>query len=278
MLLAFRSPRRPSHTALPVLFLLLALSVAPRAAHGVTVKLEAAEGPDVRVAVHAGDRLQLELPEQPSTGFAWHTQKSDHPVLEEIGSSHRVLDDRIGSVGLRSFTWQAVEAGSADLVLTYNRSFERGVPPAKTYTIHATVLRDPILPASASPTQASVGEHPVLIASYQGQLPCADCSAIQQQLLLYADSPAQLTETAYVLRQTYMSAPSGNPTFIETGSWQVLRGTKADSTVIIYRLIPGGSGGVSDFAVRQDRLVQLDSQGVPIQGPGGKELSLEKTH
>lgn len=279
--LQFRFARRRFHAALPALWMLVAVSVAPIAACAITVKLEAAEGPDVRVAVHMGDRLQLELPEQPSTGFSWHTQKNDHPVLEQMGSSRRVLDGRIGSIGVRSFTWQAVESGSSDLLLTYNRSFEPGVPPARTYTIHATVLPDPIPPdpippGNESPAQALASENPVLIGSYQGQLPCADCSGIRQQLLLYAKSASQLTGTAYVLRQTYMGAPAGNPTFIETGTWQVLRGSPADANATVYRLTPGGGGGVSDFAPRQDRLVQLDAQGIPIQGPGGKELSLQK--
>jgi hypothetical protein len=127
-----------------------------------------------------------------------------------------------------------------------------------------------------------MADHPTLVGTYQGQLPCADCSQIRQQLLLYAKSPAQLTDTAYVLKQTYVSAPGGSPTFIETGAWKVLRGTPADANAVVYRLIPGGSGGISDFAARQDsamspdRLVQLDAQGIPIQGPGGKELSLQK--
>lgn len=260
---------------LPRLLMIVALPVVLLPAHGITVKLEPAEGPDVRVALHKGDRLQLELPEQPSTGFSWHTQKNDHPVLEEVGSSHRVLDGRIGSMGVRSFTWQAAQAGSSDLVLTYDRSFEPGVPPARTYTIHATVLREPIIPVSASPAQTSVAEYPALIASYQGQLPCADCRAIRQQLLLYAEGPSQLTDTVYVLKQTYMNAPGGNPTMIETGKWQVLRGTKADVNALVYRLIPGG-GGVSDYALKPNRLVELDAQGIPIQGPGNKELSLQK--
>jgi inhibitor of cysteine peptidase len=269
--------------ALPILVMMPIVFLAPRAARAITVKLEAAEGPDVRVALHLEDRVELELPEQPSTGFSWHTQKSDHPVLEQVGSSHRVLDGRIGSVGLRSFTWRAAEAGSADLVLTYNRSFEPGVAAAKTYTIHASVQPDPIQPGKASSADAPMADHPILIGSYQGQLPCADCSQIRQQLLLYAKSPAQLTDTAYVLKQTYVSAPGGSPTFIETGAWKVLRGTPADANAVVYRLIPGGSGGISDFAARQDsamgpdRLVQLDAQGIPIQGPGGKELSLQKS-
>jgi predicted secreted protein len=270
-----------SQRALPILVAMSVVFLASPA-RAITVKLEVSDGPDVRVALHLEDRVELELPEQPSTGFSWHTQKNDHTVLEQVGSSHRVLDGRIGSMGVRSFTWRAAEAGSADLVLTYDRSFEPGVPPAKTYTIHASVLRDPIQPEKASSAEAPIADRPILIGSYQGKLPCADCSEIQQQLLLYAKSPSQLTDTAYVLKQTYMSAPGGNPAFIETGAWKVLRGTPADANAIVYRLTPGGSGGISDFAVRQegamgpDRLVQLDAQGIPIQGPGGKELSLQK--
>ncbi|MFA4905135.1 MAG: copper resistance protein NlpE N-terminal domain-containing protein [Candidatus Margulisiibacteriota bacterium] len=53
--------------------------------------------------------------------------------------------------------------------------------------------------------------------TYEGQLPCADCSGLKTELTLYRQN------NTYYLRETYVATRDGDKTFTTTGKWKTAR-------------------------------------------------------
>nr|WP_217277083.1 envelope stress response activation lipoprotein NlpE [Photorhabdus heterorhabditis] len=92
--------------------------------------------------------------------------------------------------------------------------------------------------------------------TFQGTLPCADCSGIDTTLLLDGDG-------SYILEQTYLDTRDGDSSFFESGQWvkdgEKIRLTKSDDQKYYY-LLKGGN------------LVMLDIEGNPIESQFNYEL------
>ena len=151
-----RSPRRPTvglsvAVALFAATLLLSVVTVPAAALAVTVTLGADDGPNVTLMLHQGDRIHLELAEQPGGGSVWQQMDPTTPHLETLGSTSRV--GPLFEQGTRSFTWMAITTGQAELALTYGHPYERSVPPVKTYSMHVAILPGPL----SGPLQTAAG-------------------------------------------------------------------------------------------------------------------------
>src|SRR5207247_4698611 len=58
--------------------------------------------------------------------------------------------------------------------------------------------------------------------TYEGVLPCADCSGLKTELTLNRNAKTSAPET-YKLRETYLGKPAGTRTTM--GKWTILRGT-----------------------------------------------------
>jgi len=102
------------------------------AAHAPTVYHE---GDDI--TVKQGDEFVIALPANPSTGYEW-TAGDDSDVM--FVSSHQVEGgDRPGAPGTQELAFRAQHTGESTLELVYSRSFEPGVPPAKTAKFSVTV-------------------------------------------------------------------------------------------------------------------------------------------
>jgi inhibitor of cysteine peptidase len=78
-------------------------------------------------SARVGDRAEVRLPENPTTGYRWQIASDD--------SRLRLVDDRFegaqaprGAGGVRVLVFEAVQAGSASLRLTKSRSWESGKP------------------------------------------------------------------------------------------------------------------------------------------------------
>ena len=86
------------------------------------------EGDDISVS--NGEEFVVALPANPSTGYAW-TAAGNPDVAYE--SSHQVAGgSQPGAPGTQELTFRADHSGQSTLKLAYARSFEPGVPPAKT--------------------------------------------------------------------------------------------------------------------------------------------------
>lgn len=114
--------------------------------------------------------------------------------------------------------------------------------------------------ANAAPTPAP----PLVMASYTGLLPCADCEGQEVTLDLLSDS-------SYRKRNLYMGRKSTGPgsnEFTDTGKW-VMRG---DTLILDIKNAPGKYLKISE------NLVQLDMEGKRIAGKLADKYVLKKTH
>lgn len=81
-------------------------------------------------SVQVGDRTEVRLPENPTTGYRWQIPSDD--------SRFRLVEDRFegaqsprGAGGVRVLVFDAVRSGSASLRLVKCRSWESGNPLEK---------------------------------------------------------------------------------------------------------------------------------------------------
>lgn len=85
--------------------------------------------------------------------------------------------------------------------------------------------------------------------SYQGVLPCADCSGLDTSLFLDSDG-------TFILREVYLGGKDGDQSFAEYGKWA----RTADKLVLT-----NGQGDKRYFRPVGKNLAMLDQQGLPIQ-------------
>jgi copper homeostasis protein (lipoprotein) len=75
----------------------------------------------------------------------------------------------------------------------------------------------------------------LLLGTFQGTLPCADCPGIQTELSLYHPN-LYTDEGTYVLKLTYLDR-AVEP-IVTQGEWTILRGDAADENASVYQLEP----------------------------------------
>jgi predicted secreted protein len=232
----------------------LAAALLVAHAHAVTVRLAAADGSRVQLALHRGDVLRVDLPAEPVTGRTWSVQGQAPSQLTKLGATQRVFGGRMSDQGTSSFAWRAMGHGEGELTLVYGTAASRAAKPEKTYTVQISVAGEPLGPEEAHPQPVSRIEQ---VAAYERTEPCGDCSELSEHLVLYR-APG---ETPYMLRRVYKDAPGGTLTSVMTGSWTSSNGT-ADPSATIYVL--AASSEASIFRLDGDRLVPLDAQQIPV--------------
>ena len=88
------------------------------------------------VMVSPGDRLELKLEENPTTGFCWHIDDDGSGVLilEHHAFTHS-HDGLSGAGGTREFMFTIAKSGQATLRASYRRSWERQKPAKATFEL-----------------------------------------------------------------------------------------------------------------------------------------------
>lgn len=79
-----------------------------------------------------GDMLEVRLPGNPTTGYAWQTTTVPSQLRQQGEPVHHSDSRRIGSGGDTSFGFRATAQGDAILELAYRRPWEQNTPPLKT--------------------------------------------------------------------------------------------------------------------------------------------------
>ena len=84
--------------------------------------------------------VSIELEGNPTTGYTWVYTMSPEGIVREI--SNKYVPDKndgnlVGSGGKFIFTFEAVREGEAELVFSYLRTWEEGIPALKTVTYRA---------------------------------------------------------------------------------------------------------------------------------------------
>jgi inhibitor of cysteine peptidase len=104
---------------LAVLALVAAVSAGPASAKTVRVT---ARANGTRVTVHRGDRIEIKLASNPSTGYRWRTVSSGRPVVKLTASTYQGRERFPGAAGTQTFTFRALGQGSAELRLVYTQA------------------------------------------------------------------------------------------------------------------------------------------------------------
>lgn len=100
-----------------------------------------------RVELASGDRLELELFSNPSTGYGWVlSDMTNVPGLRLDESRYEEPDEPIpGAPGTEVFTFTAIDAGAGILRLEYVRSFEDPAIPERVVE-YVVVVGDAVWP------------------------------------------------------------------------------------------------------------------------------------
>jgi predicted secreted protein len=91
-----------------------------------------------------GNRMikSVELEGNPTTGYTWVCTISPEGVVNEVSNEYipdNTNPNIVGSGGKFVFTFEAVAAGEAELVFSYLRPWEEGIPALKT-VIYKTIV------------------------------------------------------------------------------------------------------------------------------------------
>jgi inhibitor of cysteine peptidase len=78
------------------------------------------------IEVALGESFEIQLPENPTTGYRWHLRSSGEPVLEVQDDSFQTAAAPPGAGGVRRWRFRAGQEGTADLEIEYKRSWEQG--------------------------------------------------------------------------------------------------------------------------------------------------------
>lgn len=120
-------------------WVILALVLVACGGGGATMSFGAADD-GTTAAVGVGDRLEIALPANPSTGFAWEVVVFDGSVLRQEGDpGFAASADLPGASGTTVFTFTVIGSGATTLDLVYRRPWESD-PPSDTFAI--TVVAD----------------------------------------------------------------------------------------------------------------------------------------
>ena len=92
------------------------------------------------VTLHVGERLDLSLAANPTTGYQWEVAAGDSAVIKPVGEPDYKADSAaLGSGGTMTFHFVAVAPGKTIVKLIYHRPFEKDTPPQKTFEFTAVV-------------------------------------------------------------------------------------------------------------------------------------------
>ena len=113
---------------------------------------ETQNGRTVKLA--KGEFLEIVLSENPTTGYRWHFIEKGSPVCIPIWDSYEPEGERVaGQGGIHRWKFEAAQPGACRIELAYQRSWERGTPPGRTFRLDVEVRKGVQEKAQAKPTE-----------------------------------------------------------------------------------------------------------------------------
>lgn len=131
---------RPHSRMFAVILFACAALLAGGCASGATPRRLTQADDGQLVELRPGERLEVTLAGNPTTGYLWEVAEVDSAVLRLVGKvSYHQEGAGIGAGGVFTATLEAVAAGRTDLRLVYQRPFERDQPPAQAFAVRIVV-------------------------------------------------------------------------------------------------------------------------------------------
>ena len=122
-----------------VLLVSIVLLVSLSACGENNVKLDE-ESNGQTIEIKKGATLSISLQGNPTTGYNWELAEVDQTILKSQGEADYKSDSMlVGSGGVYTFKFEALESGSTALKLIYYRSFEEDTPPINTFELNVIV-------------------------------------------------------------------------------------------------------------------------------------------
>ena len=94
------------------------------------------------VALDAGGTLTITLDSNPTTGYSWNENAdiSDKTIAQQTGHKYQPpASSALGAGGKEIWTFKALKSGTSTISMGYRRPFEKGIAPAKTFTLSLVV-------------------------------------------------------------------------------------------------------------------------------------------
>ncbi|RYG62618.1 hypothetical protein EON80_22800 [bacterium] len=119
------------------------VQAAPKSALGAkpsTIKLSDADNRKT-VTAKVGDKLEIRLISNASTGFGWVLENGAPKGLATLGTPlYLAAKTRMpGAPGVQVWHFKVMSRNLANLKLNYRRVWEKGQPPAKTWSVTVKV-------------------------------------------------------------------------------------------------------------------------------------------
>lgn len=99
--------------------------------------------PGEEVNLRVGEKFELSLEANPSTGFSWRVRDDAGGCLAAVGEPvylpGTASTSEVDGIGAVTFTFEAKRAGEGDLIIDYRRRYERLAEPAKSVSIPIVV-------------------------------------------------------------------------------------------------------------------------------------------
>ncbi|MBM3902780.1 MAG: protease inhibitor I42 family protein [Verrucomicrobia bacterium] len=135
----------PTRLALSVSLTAFILATGCATKERIVTVTESESGSTVNIGT--GDRLRVELPSNPSTGYSWQTMELNSWVLARTKRPEFTPDwvvgaDRqrmVGSGGWLTLEYEAIGAGTSPVKIAYSRPWETNAAPAKTFQLTVVV-------------------------------------------------------------------------------------------------------------------------------------------
>ena len=95
------------------------------------------------LSLKANETVKIKLESNITTGFRWNvSNETVTNIVSLISSDYKQANtDKklVGAGGYETFTFKTNSKGNTTIILTYNKSWEEGVEPLKTFKINVTV-------------------------------------------------------------------------------------------------------------------------------------------
>jgi inhibitor of cysteine peptidase len=99
---------------------------------------ESSNGQEIELS--CGQRFEIRLPENPTTGFRWSIVSNGEPACIALDNAYEPPDALAhGQEGTHYWRFETAQAGEGTIELVYQRSWEHGKNPARRFTLHVRV-------------------------------------------------------------------------------------------------------------------------------------------